>query len=230
MHLAGRDRQIFLTPSDAGGHTRGDRRCRRHRVDGNLHLLGMCREILAVLMSGAERHPQGTSSSESRRAGCVGRGPTLWSWRRAATRVERDREPRESTGPEVLVAGAGNRLLACDRIGPDGARDDCRAIWRRRRAVRYRVARRWRCSTICAARTSGRRSMPASGAATPGEVFVSEPDLEASMTRRHEHPPDRAGRSLVVAHHLGRRRCRNGCCWCSWRPAQSDRGRRDGRI
>jgi len=52
MHLAGRDRQVFLTPLtpdvtlvaivDAGATA----------STVNLHLLGMCREILAVLMSG----------------------------------------------------------------------------------------------------------------------------------------------------------------------------------
>ena len=52
MHLAGRDRQIFVTPLtpevtlvaivDAGATA----------ATVNLHLLGMCREILAVLMSG----------------------------------------------------------------------------------------------------------------------------------------------------------------------------------
>ena len=54
MHLAGRDRQIFVTPLtpevtlvaivDAGATA----------ATVNLHLLGMCREILAVLMSGEE--------------------------------------------------------------------------------------------------------------------------------------------------------------------------------
>ena len=54
MHLAGRDRQIFVTPLtpdvtlvaivDAGATA----------ASVNLHLLGMCREILAVLMSGEE--------------------------------------------------------------------------------------------------------------------------------------------------------------------------------
>lgn len=54
MHLAGRDRQLFLTPltpevtlvaiADAGATS----------STVTLHLLGMCREILAVLMSGAE--------------------------------------------------------------------------------------------------------------------------------------------------------------------------------
>ena len=54
MHLAGRDRQIFVTPLtpevilvaivDAGATA----------ATVNLHLLGMCREILAVLMSGED--------------------------------------------------------------------------------------------------------------------------------------------------------------------------------
>ena len=54
MHLAGRDRQVFVTPLtpevtlvaivDAGATA----------ATVNLHLLGMCREILAVLMSGEE--------------------------------------------------------------------------------------------------------------------------------------------------------------------------------
>ena len=54
MHLAGRDRQIFVTPLtpevtlvaivDAGATA----------ATVTLHLLGMCREILAVLMSGED--------------------------------------------------------------------------------------------------------------------------------------------------------------------------------
>lgn len=103
--------------------------------------------------------------------------------------------------PPVLVAGAGNSLLACDRIGP---------------MVLESIADRYGggvelCDIGCTAlalldHLRGQDLLividACIGRGEPGEVFVTEPDLEALMTpgtSSHQVGPVEA---LVVARHL----------------------------
>lgn len=103
--------------------------------------------------------------------------------------------------PPVLVAGAGNSLLACDRIGP---------------MVLESISNRYggnveMCDIGCTAlalldHLRGQDLLvvidACIGRGEPGEVFVTEPDLEALMTpgtSSHQVGPVEA---LVVAHHL----------------------------
>lgn len=113
-----------------------------------------------------------------------------------------DSERVEFAGqPPVLVAGSGNSLLACDRIGP---------------MVLESIPDRYggnveTCDIGCTAlalldHLRGQDLLVVVDACIargePGEVFVIEPDLEALMTpgtSSHQVGPVEA---LVVAHHL----------------------------
>lgn len=61
LHLAGRDRQIFLTPLTAGFSLVAIVDAGATAATVNLHLLGMCRDILAVLQTEEREHAGGHS-------------------------------------------------------------------------------------------------------------------------------------------------------------------------